>query len=275
MSNARQQLAQVLRDPFFSEALFDALPDVAFFVKDRQGHYVLVNQTMALRCGYSDKQELLGRSVEELFAPRFAQLYRQQDLAVLEEGRVISAQLELHIYPNHRPGWCMTQKMPLHATDGSIIGLAGISRDLHAPEASNPAYKKIQKIVEYIGLHFQEDVRIPLLAQMAQMSVSQVERYFLKVYQISPRQMLQQKRLEAACGLLAGKQSITDIAFACGYQDHSAFARQFKASTSMTPSQYRQLLLESTQTSKPATSRFAKLANTQNPVSFAQLAGYA
>lgn len=240
---ARTELA--LADPFFSEVLFDALPDVVFFVKDLTGRYALVNRTMAERCGYKNKQDLIGKTVDELFAPRFAIHYAQQDIAVLQDGKTIVDQLELHIYPNHAPGWCMTNKIPLRAQDGSLLGLAGISRDLHAPEASSPAYKKISKLVSYIEQHYQEDVRVPYLAQMAQMSVSQIERYFLKVYQISPRQMLQQKRLNNACLLLAGKQSITEVACACGYQDHSAFARQFKTTVGMTPSQYRQLLKDS------------------------------
>ncbi len=34
-----------------AEPLFDALPDVVFFVKDLQARYVTVNQTLMRRCG--------------------------------------------------------------------------------------------------------------------------------------------------------------------------------------------------------------------------------
>lgn len=33
--------------------------------------------------------------------------------------------------------------------------------------------------------------------------------------------------------------SIAEIAYACGYTDHSAFSRQFKAHAGMSPVQYR------------------------------------
>ena len=33
---------------------------------------------------------------------------------------------------------------------------------------------------------------------------------------------------------------ITEIALRCGYTDHSAFSRQFRALTSLAPSQYRE-----------------------------------
>ena len=36
---------------------------------DPQARYVLVNQTLATRCGFRDKGELLGRTAEEVFIP--------------------------------------------------------------------------------------------------------------------------------------------------------------------------------------------------------------
>ena len=42
-----------------------------------------------------------------------------------------------------------------------------------------------------------------------------------------------------ATELLAGDLPITDIALQCGYTDHSAFSRQFKAMTGSTPRDFR------------------------------------
>jgi AraC-like DNA-binding protein len=74
------------------------------------------------------------------------------------------------------------------------------------------------------------------------MSVAQIERYFDKIFHLTPRQMLLKTRLDAASDLLASDLNITDIATRCGYTDHSAFTRQFKATVGVTPSQYRALL---------------------------------
>jgi AraC-like DNA-binding protein len=82
------------------------------------------------------------------------------------------------------------------------------------------------------------------LAQITNLSVAQIERYFQKIFSLTPRQMIIKIRLDAASAMLADQsKTITDIAAACGYQDHSAFSRVFKATVGVTPSEYRLVLL--------------------------------
>ncbi|MNY45070.1 Xylose operon regulatory protein [compost metagenome] len=52
--------------------------------------------------------------------------------------------------------------------------------------------------------------------------------------------MIHKARLEEGSRLLLHTElPITEIALRCGYTDHSAFSRQFRALTSLSPSQYR------------------------------------
>lgn len=50
--------------------------------------------------------------------------------------------------------------------------------------------------------------------------------------------MLLKTRLDAPSELLASDLGIADIATRCGYNDHSAITRLFKATAGLTPSQY-------------------------------------
>ena len=238
---ARRALGAGIADPFFAEALFDALPDVVFFVKDVQGRYVVVNQTLVQRCGQRHKAALLGRTSAEVFARPFGQTYLAQDMAVLAGGASIEDQLELHLYPNRDPGWCLTRKTALRDAAGHIVGLTGVSRDLAMADKKNPAYRKVAAAVALIHEEYGRQLPLAELARTANMSVAQIERYFLRIFHLTPRQMIIQTRVDAASRLLRGDASVADIAQACGYGDHSAFTRQFKATTGVTPTQYRQL----------------------------------
>lgn len=237
----RRALGAGIADPFFAEALFDALPDVVFFVKDDQGRYVVVNQTLVQRCGQRHKAALLGRTPAEVFVHPFGQTYMAQDQAVLAGGSDIEDQLELHLYPSRDPGWCLTRKTALRDAAGRIVGLTGISRDLAMADKKNPAYRKVAAAVNLIQQGYGESLPLAALARTANMSVAQIERYFLRIFHLTPRQMIIKTRVEAASRMLAGSASVAHIAQACGYGDHSAFTRQFKAVTGLTPTQYRQL----------------------------------
>jgi AraC-like DNA-binding protein len=241
---ARRALGEEIADPFFSEALFDALPDVVFFVKDAQGRYVVVNQTLVQRCGQRHKTALIGRTPAEVFAHPYGQTYLAQDMSVLDGGNDIEDQLELHLYPNRDPGWCLTRKTALRDGTGRIVGLTGVSRDLAMADKKNPAYRKVAAAVALIQEDYGQPLHLPELARTANMSVAQIERYFLRIFHLTPRQMIIQTRVDAASRMLKGGASVAEIAQACGYGDHSAFTRQFKATTGVTPSQYRQLLPE-------------------------------
>jgi AraC-like DNA-binding protein len=224
------------------EPLLDALAGVVFFIKDRQARYLLLNQTLVQRLGCKDKQQLLGRTAEEVFPTRLGPLYTAQDRQVLDAGSRLDNQLELHLYPGRQPGWCLTHKLALHDPHGAIIGMAGVSCDLPSANAQHPAYPKVAAVDAHIRQHFAQPISLEQLTAIAGLSVAQLERHCKRIFQLSPRQMIHKARLGAATQLLGEGLAITEIALRCGYTDHSAFSRQFKAHTGLSPSQYRDSL---------------------------------
>lgn len=222
------------------EALFDAMPDLVFFIKDRQARYALVNQTLAQRLGVKHKSSLLGLTAEQVFPGNLGPSYTAQDLRVLEDGYQLSNQLELHLYHNKQALWCLTHKLALRNPAGEIIGVAGISRDLQLPQSTHPAYPRLAAVDAYIRQHFARSISLHELTKLAGLSVAQLERHCKRIFQLTPRQMIHKTRLEHASRLLLQNLPITEIALACGYSDHSAFTRQFRALTGLTPSQFRQ-----------------------------------
>jgi AraC-like DNA-binding protein len=237
-----QAFAAGLADPWFAAALFDELPDVDFFVKDASARYVAVSDGMVRRCGVGSRGAILGRTAFELFPGALGRNYHEQDLAVLGHGVEIRDRLERHEDPTTgRNGWWnLTRKIPLFGRDGRILGLAGACRALEPQRSPDDVYALVGRALEHLRRHFDEPLRIERLAALAGMSVGRFERAIQQIFRATPQQLLTRERQNAGARLLATTdRPIAEIAHACGYSDHSAFCRQFRALRGCTPSEYR------------------------------------
>lgn len=233
------------------EPLFDALPDVVFFVKDIEGRYTHANLTLVRRLGLKRRSDVIGKDVTELFPTMMGGSYAAQDRRVLA-GELIENQLEVHIFNNRTPGWCLTCKRPL-ISRGEVRGVIGISRDLGQPDGKHPTYDRLRRVLAHMQEHYADTVRVHTLATLAGLSVAQLERHFRRVFQLTPQQVLTKVRIESAMRLLGSGDSIASIGMACGFVDQSAFARQFKATVGMTPSDYRAMVTAKPVTPSPVT----------------------
>ena len=237
---APTELFAQLAEPFTGEALFDCLPDLVFFLKNQRGEYVVVNQTLVERCGRRSKRELIGRRADEIFPAPFGQSYRAQDERVLRAGDAIRNQLELHFYSSGGRGWCLTNKLPLRNRAGRVVGLMGISKDLQAANERSEDYSRVAKVVQHIQASFNEPLRVNDLARQAGLSAYQLEQRLRKIFQLTAGQLIQKVRMENAVRRLReSADTIADVALSCGYSDQSAFTRQFRKTSGISPLEYR------------------------------------
>ena len=94
----------------------------------------------------------------------------QQDAAVLRTGQPICDHLELHWYEPHKPGWCLTTKLPLRDATGTIVGLIGLSRDVRAPihHLRERVVRLARNVSQQRALPFDRDgARIVAVARLA------------------------------------------------------------------------------------------------------------
>jgi PAS domain S-box-containing protein len=238
--SARRQSSDSSANIALLERLFDELPEVVFFVKDLQGRYSSVNDTLLKRCGFKRRDKILGLTAEEVYPKPLGAGYTAQDQLVLEKGVEIRDKLELHLYPGGRQGWCLTFKTPIRSPAGAISGLVGISRDLHRPDEHDADYRRLARAIDDLQQRYAETVRLEALAHSVGLSLDRFERLVKRVFYLTPRELLIKTRIEAASKLLVqGDRSVADIAYACGYCDHSAFTRQFKATVGVSPAVFR------------------------------------
>lgn len=226
--------------PFASELLFDHLPDLTYFVKNQTGQYIAVNQTLAIRCGVSAKEDLIGRVATETFAMPLGQHFLAQDLALIRTGKPLINELEQHPYPHRGNGWCLTTKLPLRDHAGALIGLVGMSRDLHLPQEDTSDFDSIARVIEIIRRQVDQPLKVAELAEAAGLSTWQLDQRMRELFGLTVSQFMLQTRMDAAAKRLRQTdETIIQIALSISYCDQSAFTRQFRKTFGMTPSAYR------------------------------------
>jgi PAS domain S-box-containing protein len=221
--------------------LFEHVPNTAFYVKDRAGRYVVVNTSLAQRCGAKNAESLIGRHVREIFPEELANRYASQDEAVMGTEQGIVDRLELHWYPHRRAGWCLTSKLPIRDAAGRVCGLIGLSRDILGANGSERIPPGLSAALDWLESSYAEEISTADLAKRAGLSTTRLARLTKRIFRLTPNQLISQSRLAAASRLLTDSDApVAEVAISCGFYDHSAFTRAFRAATGLTPRQFRQ-----------------------------------
>jgi len=224
-------------------ALFDRLPDVVFSIKDILGRYVLMSEGSVVRCGLPNRQAAIGVTAFDLFPAPMAERYTQQDVELFRSGKPVIDNLDLTLYRDRSPGWCLTTKEPLRNAAGEIIGLACLSRDLAEPGRAALVDSEFAGTIDYIHAHLGSSLRVEDLARRAGLTLAQFDRRMKKVFQLSAGQYLMKTRIDVAARMLEqSDEPIAGIAQLTGFCDQSSFSRRFRLLTSLSPSHYRKLM---------------------------------
>jgi len=227
-------------EPQVLAELFDHAPDMAFFVKDAAGRYVAVNASLVKRHGLRHKAQVIGRRPCELCSGDFGRIPSEQDAEVLRTGRALLDHLEQQWYVPQKPVWCLTTKLPLHDAGGNIIGLVGFSRDVRAPVNLDDIPPGLASSLETFEKNPAEPITPSGLARRAKLAPPKMARLLRRFFDLTPSQFIARTRLEVASHLLReSDRPVTDIAQECGFYDHSAFSRAFRAAMGVTPSEFR------------------------------------
>ena len=99
---------------------------------------------------------------------------------------------------------------------------------------------RMKSVLNYIRKNYAKEIELSELAALSNMSPNYFCRYFRKLTGQTPIEYLITYRLESACYALRNTDlTITDVAFACGFNDVSHFIKSFRRAYQMTPKEYR------------------------------------
>ena len=121
--------------------LIDNLPDY-IFVKDTESRFVINNIAHARVLGATTPEELVGKTDFDFFPQELARQYYADEQEIIWSGQPLINREEFTIDQNGRKQWLLTSKVPLHGSNGSVVGLVGISRDITERKQAQEAHQR-------------------------------------------------------------------------------------------------------------------------------------
>ncbi len=230
-----------LQSPAPLMALFDHLPAIYSFAKDRQGRFMHVNRALLDVLGQANEALVIGKTDYDFFTSEVADHYRHQDQQVMSTGKALMDHVCGVPDASGILRWYVETKIPLYDKKNRPIGIAGIMHDLDKAGATLAPYQRLSIVITHISNHFAEKNTLDQLAGLVHLSVSQFNRTFKQLFKITPAQYITRVRINAACSMLRNtSSSVETIANRTGFCDASHFVRQFKKVVNHTPKTYRE-----------------------------------
>lgn len=222
------------------QKLFEHLPGVSFFVKDRQSRMICASQPFWEHLGAKSEAEIIGKTDDDFFPPHAADHFQRDDQLVMTTGRPLIGRVELWYNEQRVLDWFVTNKLPVRDTRGEIIGVMGTVRSYEGQRRTMLPMSLINSTVDYIREHHHERLTVDGLANQAGLSPRQLHRKFRDVFGLSVQEFLIKTRIQAASdALLHSDLSIAQIAAKFGFCDQSAFTQLFRKHTGLTPLKFR------------------------------------
>jgi PAS domain S-box-containing protein len=130
--------------------VLDTVP-VRLFWKDLSSTYLGCNENFARDAGFEVPEELIGLNDADMKWKEQADVYRRDDLEIMNSGKAKLHSEEMLIGPDGKKTWRCVSKVPLRSADDTIIGVLGTYYDITRRKWAEEELLKNEKL-ESLGL---------------------------------------------------------------------------------------------------------------------------
>ena len=222
------------------QRLFDHIPGVYFFAKNKSGHLMFASQGLMQRYRMPDDSEIIGRTDFDLNPDTMAQAYVDDDKRLLAGRAKVIERIELWWDSQGIPDWFLVTKLPLYDKRRRVQGVMGTLRRPDEAERQLPVFQTVAQAVEIIRRDFSKPLLIEDVAKSCGQSLRQLQRRFQGAFGTTPQEFLLKTRVLAAVRLLEETSlRAVEIARHCGFVDASSFTQHFRKRMGVSPATYR------------------------------------
>lgn len=127
------------------------------------------------------------------------------------------------------------------ATESLLLNIFSQLKDVNIFKTSiKPAW--VNKVKEIIHDQFTEKITLKYLSKETNIHPTHMSRDFSRYFGTTIGNYIRKVKIEHSVTLLIKSDSLSDIAYQCGFSDQSHFIRCFKSTYNITPNNFRKIL---------------------------------
>lgn len=148
ISDERRAKAELQKSQQVLQKVMDTVP-FSIFWKDRDSRFLGCNQSFLLTAGLSDLSKIVGKSDYDLiWKKEESDWFRAHDQRVMNNNKAELNIIEPQQQVDGRQAWLKTDKLPLHNSDGEVIGVLGLIEDITEKKRSQDEQQRLLAILE-------------------------------------------------------------------------------------------------------------------------------
>ena len=129
VTQQKQSEAALTEERNLLRTVIDNMPDYVY-VKNIQSQFLVNNRAHINLLGAASQEELVGKTDYDVFPEELADEYFINEQAIIKTGKSLNNREEHNTNLAGQTTWVLTTKVPLQNSQGEVVGLVGVSRDV-------------------------------------------------------------------------------------------------------------------------------------------------
>jgi diguanylate cyclase (GGDEF)-like protein/PAS domain S-box-containing protein len=149
ITERRQAEAALSDERDLLQALMDNIPDTIYF-KDPSSRFIRINRAQTRVLDIVTPEEAIGKTDLDFQDSNLAKSFYEEEQRLVQTGESMINRIEFNPTPDGQPRWFSATKVPIKDSEGRVVGIVGVSRDITERKQAEEALHQSEETTRLI-----------------------------------------------------------------------------------------------------------------------------